>query len=211
MFNATRILVLAPHTDDGELGCGGTIAKLCAEGKEVFYAGFSICNRSLPAGFEQGTLEIECRKATTALGIDSRHLTLFDFEVREFSSFRQQILDQMIHLKSKIQPEIIFIPSANDVHQDHEVIHKEALRAFKHTTILCYELPWNHTHFQPAVFVSLSREEVKKKVSALSLYASQRHRSYMNDDFIYSQAKFRGVQSGAAFAEAFEATRIITS
>jgi LmbE family N-acetylglucosaminyl deacetylase len=68
MFNPNRILVLAPHTDDGELGCGGTIAKYCAEGKEVFYAAFSDCQKSLAAGLAPDTLKNECKNATELLG-----------------------------------------------------------------------------------------------------------------------------------------------
>ena len=48
MFDPKKILVLAPHTDDGELGCGASIAKFCAEGREVYYAAFCLCAKSLP-------------------------------------------------------------------------------------------------------------------------------------------------------------------
>ena len=44
-------MILAPHTDDGELGGGGTIAKLSAEGKEVFYVAFCLCSKALPRAF----------------------------------------------------------------------------------------------------------------------------------------------------------------
>jgi LmbE family N-acetylglucosaminyl deacetylase len=68
-MNYKRILVLAPHTDDGELGCGGTISKLAKQGKEVFYAAFSLCEESLPKGLPSNTLEIEMKNATQRLGI----------------------------------------------------------------------------------------------------------------------------------------------
>ncbi|MER3409204.1 MAG: hypothetical protein C4306_03670, partial [Thermoleophilia bacterium] len=64
-----RVLVLAPHTDDGELGCGGTMARLVEEGAEVRYVAFSIAVKSLPPGFPPDTLAREVREATRELGI----------------------------------------------------------------------------------------------------------------------------------------------
>ena len=67
-----RALVLAPHTDDGEFGCGGTMARLVEEGVEVRYVAFSIATRSLPEGFAPDTLAREVREATAELGIPGR-------------------------------------------------------------------------------------------------------------------------------------------
>ena len=64
-----RALVLAPHTDDGEFGCGGTMARLVEAGCEVRYVAFSIATRSLPEGFAPDTLAREVREATAELGI----------------------------------------------------------------------------------------------------------------------------------------------
>ena len=60
-----RALVLAPHTDDGEFGCGGTMARLVEGGCEVRYVAFSIATRSLPEGFPPDTLAREMREATS--------------------------------------------------------------------------------------------------------------------------------------------------
>ena len=67
-------MILAPHTDDGELGGGGTIAKLSPEGKEVYYVAFCLCSKALPTTFPSNTLELECRKATSILGIPHQGL-----------------------------------------------------------------------------------------------------------------------------------------
>ena len=125
MFNPKKILVLAPHTDDGELGCGGSIAKFRDEGKEVFYAAFCLCSKSLPAGLPADTLEKECRKATAVLGIPPSHLTFFNYEVRELPGARQKILEELLQLNQKINPDLVFLPAASDVHQDHQVINQE--------------------------------------------------------------------------------------
>ncbi len=209
MINANKILVLAPHTDDGELGCGGSIAKYCAEGKEVHYASFSLCRKSLPEGFPEDTLEKECRAATQELGIKPARLHFFDFEVREFDANRQPILEELVILSKTIQPGLVFIPSSSDNHQDHQVIHTEALRAFKNCSVLGYELPWNHSSFRSTHFIRLSGEDIPKKIKAISAYQSQSHRNYMQEDFIRSLAKVRGVQCGSEYAEAFEVYRMI--
>ena len=67
-----RVLVLAPHTDDGEFGCGGTIARLLDGGADVRYVAFSIATKSLPEGFPPDTLAKEVRAATAAIGIPPR-------------------------------------------------------------------------------------------------------------------------------------------
>ena len=202
-------LVLAPHTDDGELGCGGTINKLVRQGARVHYVAFSTCEGSVPDGFEKNVLSEEVMKATKILGISPEDVTLLRYEVRTFGYKRQEILDDMIVIKKRIEPDIVFIPSLGDVHQDHGVIANEAVRAFKFTTLLCYELPWNNFDFNTTLFVGLSEENVQAKAHALAQYRSQSHRSYAQDDFIRSLAKVRGVQCGLEYAEVFETVRIV--
>jgi N-acetylglucosamine malate deacetylase 1 len=210
MFDPKKILVLAPHTDDGELGAGGTIAKFCAEGREVYYVAFCLCAKSLPAHLPADTLAGECKKATAVLGIQPANLILFNYEVRELPASRQQILEELLKLNKDIQPDMVLLPASSDVHQDHQVIHQEGMRAFKHKAIGGYELPWNNFGFHPAYFSRLSDSQLAKKTEALQTYKSQAHRSYMQNDFIRSLAKVRGVQCNAEFAEAFELYRLIS-
>lgn len=204
-----RVLVLAPHTDDGELGCGGTIARYCREGREVYYVAFSICTRSLPEGLAPDTLAKEVAAATKVLGIPSENLILYDYDVRRFKEFRQEILEEMVKIGRQLKPDLVFVPSPTDIHQDHQVISEEGLRAFKNTTILGYEMPWNNLSFNTRSFSILSDEDVTTKVEALKEYKSQAHRSYINENFIRSLATTRGVQIGATWAEAFEVIRFI--
>ena len=118
MFDPTRILVLAPHTDDGELGCGASIAAFIASGKEVFYSAFSTCSRSLPKDLPPDTLSNECKKANALLGIPENNIVLYDFEVRELLVQRQTILEELITLNKKLNPDLVFLPAINDIHQD---------------------------------------------------------------------------------------------
>jgi LmbE family N-acetylglucosaminyl deacetylase len=204
MFNPKKILVLAPHTDDGELGCGGSIAKFCAEGKEVFYAAFCLCSKSLPAHLPPDTLAEECKKAISILGIPSSNLILFNYEVRELPASRQKILEELLQLNKNINPDLVLLPAASDIHQDHQTIHQEGMRAFKNTTMAGYELPWNNYSFHNNFFIHLTETQIEKKVSSLKEYKSQAQRNYMREDFTRSLAKVRGVQSNAEYAEAFE-------
>lgn len=203
-----NILILAPHTDDGELGCGASISRFRNEGVNVYYAAFSLCARSLPAGLAPDTLEGECRDATAALGIDPNNVIFYDFDVRNFPQHRQEILESLVKLQKEISPDLVFMPCKDDVHQDHQVIHNEGLRAFKNSSVLGYELPWNHSQFNATAFISLEESHIRKKIQSLSLYRSQKGRNYMNEEFITSLARVRGVQSNNVFAEAFEVYRM---
>ena len=202
MFHTQNILVLAPHTDDGELGCGATMAKYIAEGKSVTYIAFSSCWQSLPENLPKDTLLTECRSATKLLGINQ--IQFFDFEVRQLPFHRQEILEQLIKIKKELKPETVFIPAMNDVHQDHQVIYSEGIRAFKNSNVLGYELPWNNLRFQPGYFEKITEAQLELKQAALQQYRSQADRKYMSREFIRSLAVVRGIQCNAALAEAFE-------
>lgn len=204
-----RILVLAPHTDDGEFGCGGTIAKLIEEGNDVFYAAFSACQQSVLPQFPSDILITEVKAATNVLGVRSENLILFDYDVRTFGYHRQEILDDLIRMRADIKPELIFMPDLNDIHQDHATVATEGLRAFKFSSILSYELPWNNLTFTTSSFVHLEERHVATKVRALQEYQSQAHRPYSDEDFLRSVARTRGVQIGTKYAEAFSVVRWI--
>jgi LmbE family N-acetylglucosaminyl deacetylase len=197
-----KILVVSPHTDDGELGCGGSIAKFIEEGNEVEYVALSCCEKSVPEGCPSDILKREVRKATKVLGITKP--ILFDFEVREFPKFRQEILDALIRLRNKIQPDIVFTPSRYDTHQDHKTTVEETMRSFKKCTILGYEQPWNNITFNTLAFIPLEESHVQKKIDALACYETQKERAYLNPDFVKGLALTRGTQIEEKYAEAFE-------
>jgi N-acetylglucosamine malate deacetylase 1 len=204
-----RILVLAPHTDDGEFGCGGTIARLLEEQAEVRYVAFSIATKSLPEGFPPDTLAKEVRQATAEMGIPEEGLVLHDFEVRTFPEHRQDILELLIALREDWQPDAVFMPSLHDVHQDHQVVAAEGLRAFKRTTVLGYEIPWNNFNFDYQAYIGLEQRHVERKVAALAKYESQQHRNYANPDYIWNLARTRGINVNRDLAEVFEVYRLV--
>jgi len=204
-----KVLILAPHTDDGELGCGGTIAKFVDEGASVFYTAFSTASASLPKGLPPDTLEKELRVAGNILGIPDENLIIFDYEVRKLNYVRQDILEHLIRLRNEITPNIVLMPSPSDLHQDHTTVAVEGLRAFKTTTALAYELPWNNITFTSQAFVPLDETHIAKKIEAVSAYKSQAHRDYTKPDAIRAIASMRGIQIGVKYAECFEVLRWI--
>jgi len=209
MIHGKRILVLAPHADDGEFGCGGTLVKLIENDCRVFYIAFSICETSVPAGYPSDILAQEVRAATGVLGIRPDHLVIHHYPVRHFPQHRQEILENLVKIKHEYAPQLVFLPSHDDMHQDHAVIAAEGVRAFKHSCILGYELPWNNLSFSSTALVPLWACHMEKKILAIQEYRSQTHRNYHDPDFLWSLAKVRGVQAETDLAEAFQVIRWI--
>lgn len=205
-----KVLILAPHTDDAELGCGGTMARMMEEGIELYVAAFSTARASLPPGSDPDLLRKEFNAAMDILGLPEGHRFIYDYQVRKLNYSRQEVLEEMVKLKKKINPEMILLPSGSDLHQDHQVVYNEGLRAFKENTVWGYELPWNHITFSAQAFVKLEEKHIDKKWEVLEAYKSQfeKGRNYFTREFIEGLARVRGVQVKGEFAEAFEVIRI---
>lgn len=203
----TTVFVLAPHTDDGELGAGGTISKLIEQGASVYYFAFSTAEESVPDGFPKNILKTEVLEATNLLGIPNENVIIYNYQVRKLNYARQEILEDLINHRRELFPDLVLMPSLNDIHQDHATIAHEGLRAFKNTTILGYELIWNNLTFQTTCFFKLDQRHIHIKAKALKAYKSQDSRDYMSEEFIFSLAKARGVQIGNNYAECFEVIR----
>lgn len=204
-----RVFVLAPHPDDGEFGCGATIARLMDAGTDIHYIAFSLAVKSLTPDLPKDTLRKELFASSKTLGIPAKKVHIYDFEVRTFPTYRQDILEIMINLMEKFTPNLVLIPSLHDIHQDHRTVAEEALRAFKKTTVLGYELPWNNYTFDHQVYIPVKEQYVELKARALKCYASQQHRNYANEDYIWSLAKTRGININQTYAEVFELYRWI--
>src|SRR5688572_25914946 len=207
---AQRTLILSPHTDDAELGCGATIARMLEDGTKVHVAVFSTAEDSLPAGLPPDTLEREFHKAMAVMGVDRQDLSVFRYPVRKLNSHRQEVLDALIELRSRVKPDVVFMPAPSDLHQDHQVLFGEGMRAFKTNTVLGYELPWNHVDFSAHAFSTVDERHIQHKWKALLEYKTQISlgRPYFSEAFIRSLATMRGVQIGAQFAEAFQVCRL---
>ena len=203
----STVLILAPHTDDGEFGCGGTIARLVEDGKHVHYVALSACEDSVPDGFPKDVLVSEVKEATQLLGIPPENLLVGEFSVRTIDQHRQAVLDLFVRLNQRLRPELVFMPALNDLHQDHQTVAQEGLRAFKRTSILSYEMPWNNLSFQTQCFVTLEPRHVEKKLEALKCYKSQQSRTYIGAEYQRAHLLTRGQQIEQPFAECFEVVR----
>jgi LmbE family N-acetylglucosaminyl deacetylase len=205
-----RLLVLAPHTDDAELGCGGTIARMLEEGIEVHVAAFSTAEASLPTGAAPDTLRREFLEAMKVLGVPAKNALVYGYPVRRLSEHRQEVLETLVQLRGRLAPDAVFLPSGSDLHQDHQVLHAEGLRAFKAFTCWGYELPWNHVTFSAQSFVTLQQRHIDVKWRALNAYQTQLAlgRPYFARDFIAGLARVRGAQVNAEFAEAYDVMRL---
>lgn len=204
-----KILILSPHTDDGELGCGGTIARLVESECEVYYVAFSICEDSVSAPYPKNILEIEVIKATAVLGVKPDHLIIHKYPVRKLNEYRQEILEQLVVLRNELKPTAIFMPNSQDLHQDHKTIYEEGLRAFKHFTCFGFDLPWNTISFSSGSFVLLEEHHIQRKWESIACYESQNWRTYCDRDFVFGLARVRGAQIAEKYAEAFESIRNI--
>ena len=194
-----KALILSPHTDDAELGCGGTIAKMIEEGWKVHVIYFSAVGERYP------NLVEEAANSGKILGITHEVL---NFQTRFFPRDRQEILQALYDHSRKIEYDLVFTPTTTDIHQDHNVVTSAAKRAFRKCTLLGYELPWNNLEVALYCFIPLEERHIKKKISALECYDSQKHNPYFNEKFFWSVVKMRGIQLALDYAEGVETIKV---
>ena len=195
-----NILLLAPHADDIELGCGATIARFIEEGHNILWVVFT----------DEAILNREHVEATEEVGLKSDSRLAFDFILRQLSDRRQEALDRLVALNSKFKPDLVIGPSLHDFHQDHQVVANEMVRAFKTSaSIICYELPWNHISFDVQLLTKLKGQHVQAKVNMLGKFKSELvvRAKYFSPQLMRGMALLRGSQAGTAYAEAFEVLR----
>ncbi|MHA1754628.1 MAG: PIG-L deacetylase family protein, partial [Candidatus Odinarchaeia archaeon] len=168
---------------------------------------FSTAEQSLPENLPSDTLKKEFINVTTSLNLNDKNYIIYNYEVRNLHQYRQKILDNLIEIREEFKPHLVIGPSLNDYHQDHQVIANEMIRAYKNTSsIICYELPWNHTVFNTQLFVKLKKEHIQRKFELLKNYKSQiiLKRPYFSEEFIFGWAKMRGLRVKSKYAEAYE-------
>lgn len=207
-----KILILSPHTDDAELGCGGSICKFLSESHEIFWVVFSTAEESLPDNLPKDTLVREFLSVADYLGLNESQYMINKFQVRKLSDKRQEVLELLVKIRNEYKPDLVIGPSLNDYHQDHIVVANEMIRAFKmNSSIICYELPWNQVSFNSQFFIKLDQSHMDMKIQMLLKYKSQMsiNRSYFSENFIKGLAYTRGAQIGSIFAEAYEVIRWI--
>jgi LmbE family N-acetylglucosaminyl deacetylase len=205
-----NILFLSPHTDDVELGSGGTLEKFRENGNNIMIIVFSEGSIYNSDDGGKSTLKKEFKRTMKEAMI--QNYKILNFKIRELGYSRQEILEELVKVNDSFFPDLVVGPSLNDFHQDHQTIASEMVRAFKtEASIICYEMPWNHISFNTQLFVRLEKKHIERKLSLLNHYKSQlkMKRPYFSSEFIYGLAKTRGVQCNSEYAEAFEVLRWI--
>ena len=205
----TSVLAIAPHPDDIELGMGATINRFTQRGIPVRVVVLSSAEQSLPEGVTSEDIQKECIDALDVLGVPSSSISFFDFPVRRFDEHRQDILEILVSHDRTFECDLVFCPSLSDTHQDHEVIARECVRAFRKRTVLGYELPWNNRGFVPVLSFVVSEHDVDRKELALSKYRSQSNRTYFEPGLLKNLARLRASVTGYDFAESFEVIRMV--
>ena len=179
-FKKKKILILSPHPEDGEIGCGGLIQRFLKNKSKCWYVCFTNASQSVKPPFKPNAQTYEMYRSTSILGIKKNFIIQKNYEVRSFNKYRQDILYELYLLNKKIKPDLVLCHSRQDTHQDHETITKEAIRAFKKTSILGYELPWNHFNFSADLYINLTKKECEIKCEALRSYKSRMYRPYLS-------------------------------
>jgi len=199
-INMKRMLAIAPHTDDIELGCGATLHKY----RDTYQIDALALTSAQPLSTGDPVQEF-----FNAMKVIGANATFANFEPRVLNESRQKLLDYFWNLQQKEKYDIIFCPSSYDHHQDHQIVYQETFRAFKHSTILGYELPWNNRTFSTDVFISLAKEDIDAKIKMLDCYETQLERAFMCKEYVTDIARTRGLQIGRKYVEAFESIRIV--
>ena len=204
-----NVLLLSPHTDDIELGAGGTLIKLLEDKNNSFcWVVFAMCEDAVPEGLPPDTLKKEFTSVADRLGVEK--LQLYNIPNTDFVHHRQEILSALDKTKKEFEPHLVIMPALSDPHQDHRTIAEEVQRVFKRdVSIIGYEIRRRKSGFNPQLFVRLTEKQIEEKWRILSLYKSQfiLKRNYFTKEFIFSWARMRGAQCDSPYAEAFEAVR----
>lgn len=199
-----KVLFVGAHPDDEECAAG-TLSKMQEKGYEIFILVLSPCIvSSLAVGILPSVLQEEFNQSMAVLEIPKTNIFKANFPVREFSYYRQEILDKIIEIRDIVKPDIIITMHSMDRHQDHVVVSKECTRAFPHKTILGTEVPKNPIRSSHICYVHLEKRHVQKKIACLRCYKSQQKRMFHSEREAKASLILRGAQSGGKFAEAFE-------
>ncbi len=205
-FYGRRILFVGAHPDDIELGCGALIAQIVS--KTSLLCVTLSDNQKNP---DLKNVVHEHYRSMAELGVPREQVIVGQFETRRFPHARQEILEYLLQIKRTYQPDIAFVHSRADVHQDHNTLTEEALRAFRGMTVLGFDVIRSSYGFFPNFLVEVSQAEVERKIAALSQYETYRDRYYFNADITRSTLIRNGAIAERPYAEGFDILRVVGS
>ena len=203
-FFGKKVLFLGAHPDDIELGCGALLHHI-AKHTDVLCVTLSD-NQKNP---DLQNVKHEHYDSMAVLGVAKEKIILGPFTTRIFHDSRQEILEYFLKLRREFQPDLIFVHSKQDVHQDHLTMTDEALRAFRGITVLGFDVVRSSYGFFPHFLVEVTEEDVNQKIEALSKYETYRDRYYFNRELTRSIMIRHGALAERPFAEGFDILRIV--
>jgi len=203
-FYGKRVLFLGAHPDDIELGCGALLHQIVNK-TEVLCVTLSD-NQKNP---DLKNVKDEHLMSMAVLGVPAEKVVFGPFTTRVFPDSRQEILEYFLKLRRDFQPDLIFVHSQHDIHQDHNTMTDEALRAFRGITVLGFDVVRSSYGFFPHFLVEVSEESVNKKIEALSQYETYRDKYYFNSELTRSIMVRHGALAEIPFAEGFDILRIV--
>jgi N-acetylglucosamine malate deacetylase 1 len=203
-FYGKRALFLGAHPDDIELGCGALIHAITPH-TDVLCVTLSD-NQKNPL---LKNVVDEHYKSMAVLGVPTDSVVVGQFNTRVFHDSRQEILEYFLKLRKDFAPEIIFVHSKADVHQDHNTMTEEALRAFRGITLLGFDVVRSSYGFFPHFLVEVSAADVEAKLAALSQYKTYADKYYFERDLLRATMIRHGALAERPFAEGFDILRIV--
>ena len=203
-FFGKRVLFLGAHPDDIELGCGALLHHIV---KETDVLCVTLSDNQKNPDLKQVRNEHIC--SMKILGVPEEKVVFGTFQTRVFPDARQEILEYFLKLRKEFQPDLIFTHSKQDVHQDHNTMTDEALRAFRGITVLGFDVVRSSYGFFPNFLAQVTEEDVNKKIEALAEYETYRDRYYFNNELTRSIMVRHGALAECPFAEGFDILRIV--
>ena len=204
-----RILCVGAHSDDIEIGCGGTLSQLARRRPrpEFRWVVWSA------AGSRAREAE---RGAQKFLGSAAKGaVQLHEFRDGYFPSHLHAIKDAFERLAREFRPDVVFTHTRDDRHQDHRVVSDLTWNTFRNQLILEYEIPkWDGDLGQPNLFVPLSGSAARRKSKALlNVFGTQRGRDWFSEETFLGLLRLRGIECRAVggYAEAFHARKVLFS
>jgi LmbE family N-acetylglucosaminyl deacetylase len=204
LFYGRRVCFIGAHPDDIEIGCGALISHITPH-TDVLCVTLSD-NQKNPL---LTNLVDEHRRSMDILGVLPNRVVLGQFDTRRFPHFRQEILEYMIDLNRSFRPEIVFVHTKADIHQDHGTVTEEALRAFRGVTVLGFDVIRSSYGFFPSFLVEVTQADVDKKVAALAEYKTYAGKYYFSPEVTRATLVRHGALCERGYAEGFDILRIV--
>lgn len=204
LSGARRLLFLGAHSDDIEIGCGGTILTLVQKNP-----GLNVRWVVLSA---EGKRRAEARAAARAFlhGTRRFQVTIKSFRTSYFPSQFAQIKNWIETLKA-FRPEVVFTHFGNDRHQDHRIVSELTWNTFRNHLILEYEIPkYDGDLGRPNLYVPMTTKISQQKIAALTgIFKTQREKHWFDRETFQGLMRLRGVECAARYAEAFYSRKLV--